>query len=419
MKIIKCPQCGSKINEKMKMCIKCGHILESFQEENENHRVVKQNEKKRYFHRYLIIGIIILGLLGFIGYRIYIEQQKELWITPLSKIVVNQDSIHYVNDLYKSDDRAYHHMLSKKERTLYDQLFKAITTFSSTFVVNTKEYDFLSLFEAKQGIGKAKIALLMDHPELIQFGYITVEEIDSNTVKVSVKYALDQKEYPIVLEQIHEIIEEIKKATHGKTDYEKAKYIYEWLVQNNVYGNADNPKCYSAYSALIRGSTVDLGLTRASQLLFQNVGILSLSISGSFDQKDREWNYVSIDNAYYDFDASVGIQAKDIAQNEIVYTGFFFENDLGYQKNYQKMVSNKKGKKHYYYRKEKLLFTYGKKTGEQLKPFFETDKKIIQIEFTNMQTVRSHIYELQTSLGFKGVHYNRNVVIFDMIDSES
>ena len=74
----------------------------------------------------------------------------------------------------------------------------------------------------------------------------------------------------------------------------------------------------SAYSFFTKGSSVCAGFAKASQLLFQNIGINSYLVMNT----DHMWNYVEYEGKYYVFDATMGTGFRKDSNN--YYSGLKF-----------------------------------------------------------------------------------------------
>lgn len=112
----------------------------------------------------------------------------------------------------------------------------------------------------------------------------------------------------------------IKEAEAKTTDYEKVKYLNEWLTKNNCYNSDLNaaetnyPEAWECVSAL-KGSTgtqgpVCEGYARAFKVLCDQIGIPCVLVDGKAKSQagssgeDHMWNYVQLDGAWYAVDVT-------------------------------------------------------------------------------------------------------------------
>ena len=100
----------------------------------------------------------------------------------------------------------------------------------------------------------------------------------------------------------------IRKETAGMSDKEKIIYVYDYVASHNydqifMYSKSNQ----SAYSFFTKGSSVCAGFAKASQMIFQNIGIESKLVLDD----DHMWNYVKYKDKWYIFDATVGTSYLD------------------------------------------------------------------------------------------------------------
>ena len=102
-------------------------------------------------------------------------------------------------------------------------------------------------------------------------------------------------------------------ATHAAiytTDYEKLRYINNYLVDNCEYvpeavSNPDKyAKAFTTYGCLIEGKAVCEGYTNSVQLLCELLGIPCLKVTGAAYGGDHIWNAVYLDDKWWMLDVT-------------------------------------------------------------------------------------------------------------------
>ena len=94
------------------------------------------------------------------------------------------------------------------------------------------------------------------------------------------------------------------------SDYERLAFIHDALVEKCAYdmqaktNPAQNPDAYEAYGALVSGSAVCEGYSKAMKLLCDRIGIPCVLVGGSAGGEAHMWNYVQLDGGYYLLDAT-------------------------------------------------------------------------------------------------------------------
>ncbi len=126
------------------------------------------------------------------------------------------------------------------------------------------------------------------------------------TFTYTVLYFTSAEEEQQLTEKVAEIME--KLALSGKSDYQKAKAIHDYICDNVTYD--DTYSKYSAYDALCTGSAVCQGYAISFYRLCKEAGLPVRIITGTGNGGAHAWNIVKIsDNAraagkYYNVDCT-------------------------------------------------------------------------------------------------------------------
>ena len=181
--------------------------------------------KRGFGFCFIIIGIILWYFFG-----------------PVYKCSdVDKNSEWYVNDIYMSDQYYYENALDDEKKGVYKQLFVALNNMEEEIVINHPYNGYVDM---------VWYALICDHPEMINittFYYtntgngVTIKPIYLTTSK----FGLNLKE-----RKVRRKISKIKSKVSKKSEYEKEKYIYEYLGESGAYGQTSKNSDQSAYSAL-------------------------------------------------------------------------------------------------------------------------------------------------------------------------
>lgn len=88
-------------------------------------------------------------------------------------------------------------------------------------------------------------------------------------------------------------------------DYEKAKYVFEYLAGNVEYqmGTEQNQNIISVF---LNKKTVCQGYANATQYLLTLLGIPAVVVTGTAEGDTHAWNLVQLDGAYYFMDTTWG-----------------------------------------------------------------------------------------------------------------
>ena len=277
----------------------------------------------RYFKRHKIISLIliVLSVYLYINYTRIIEENPN----------IDKNSPAYINDIYMSDERIYNNYLSETEKIAYDELKDMFKKRQLKRKLDINKYSGKSPKDISTDIMNAGRALLIDHPEMLQlasYGY----RYDDTMIQAKIDFAINN---PIMESlntlRIRRIIDNIKRRTKDMSDREKIKYVYEWIGDNNTYDElfTYTSKNQSIYNVFIKGNAVCAGFAKASQVIFQNIGIESMTISGE-SGGPHMWNVIKLDNKYYYYDSTYAASIRD--KNHPQYYGGLKQEEMNYYK---------------------------------------------------------------------------------------
>ena len=189
----------------------------------------------------------------------------------------------------------FYEMLTDVQKTLYKQIYANAEALNASFVptVNVTPDQTEQTFEAVFG----------DHPELFYVATeYTVKYTKANqVVEIDLSYytiANDLSSASVKFDDAAQRI--ISGASAYSTDYEKEKYVHDAVISQVEY-NDSAALGQSAYGALVDGSCVCAGYTRACQYILQKLGIPCYYCTGTSGE-DHAWNIVGLDDGFYNAD---------------------------------------------------------------------------------------------------------------------
>ena len=305
----------------------------------------------------IVIIIILIGLIGIFGYTMYSEITGEgnLKINfggetgfsingydepsnkkdNTSNTEINFSGVNGKNfDLEEERYRYLYHQLDDTAKTIYSKLYQNRENLKTgTYKVEFGN-TFSSLLSEDGGEDKLKKeyqsaieALLYDNPEIFYLEatnmYINIEKITRITgVKYNVyidnghktSYLAEgfysKEDVDMAENAIEQVKNEIVSLTTGKTDYEKIKFVHDYLIDNIEYDTSileDN--IYNIYGALVSKKCVCEGYAKSFQYLMNTLGIDTAIVIGTATNSNNEtenhaWNYVSLDGNWYAIDVT-------------------------------------------------------------------------------------------------------------------
>lgn len=163
-------------------------------------------------------------------------------------------------------------------------------------------------------------ALRADHPEYYwlsnQFacGYFsgnTAVAFDYKNDNIDVSYLCTADERNSLNAKLKYALEKfLSSLSPDMSEYEKELMLHDALLSSTVYDKAaaadssNNPFAFTAYGALVNGTAICEGYSRAFQLLMKCVGIDCTLITGFSKDQGHMWNKVKIENEWYNVDAT-------------------------------------------------------------------------------------------------------------------
>lgn len=194
----------------------------------------------------------------------------------------------------------YYSALSEEERVIYDQMFASITTREDVILDTVNE----------AAVGKVFQCVMNDHPEIFYCAAYQIEKQLRNTelirITFSPNYHMTEDEVRENQQKIDAYVEKCISGAPGTLgQYEKVKYVYEYIIRNTTYTpNSDNNQ--NICSVFIGGESVCQGYAKAAQYLLRKMGMEITLAYGNVDGQLHSWNLVRVDGEYYYMDPTWG-----------------------------------------------------------------------------------------------------------------
>lgn len=247
-------------------------------------------------HKILTIFLIILT------FYIYYNFTRTVSVNKL----VDKNSSQYVNDLYMSDGRIYNNYLTDQQKKMYDFFLENVQAHTKAVNIKLDDFQCTDVNDCIDLLFVAGDAIIVDHPELMSYsGWSAL--YDESTLKLKFDYAVSFTFLEEISEaRIKRIIDDIKRDTEHMSDKQKIKYVYNWIGTNTNYDTVftEASKNQSIFNVFMAKEAVCAGFAKASQIIFQNIGIESYGVTG-VTSGNHMWNIVEYEGKYYFFDSTV------------------------------------------------------------------------------------------------------------------
>lgn len=238
------------------------------------------------------------------------EGQFDSFLRPSSSSTSSSTSSPAVNVPDNTDEEPsdtsyrgkwYYSTLSDKCKAVYRRLYNCVSDggegceVSDLYVTDQEVYEAFWAFDYDNG----QFPALGDGYEI---NYI--DHRVSNKVKsIKISYGrLPSENLTNALETRAEPI--LAAARELDTDYERLKYIHDWLVENTIYSNTDQEYESEADGPIVYGQALCEGYSKAFMYLAQSLGYPSVCVVGVANLDDHMWNMVKIRNNWYNVDVT-------------------------------------------------------------------------------------------------------------------
>lgn len=200
-----------------------------------------------------------------------------------------------------SVEEYYYDQLPEELREAYRELYVHI-------MCDEDSGDFMAEIQ-KEDFWRVHQAVLADHPEMFWLGTSAQIEADysGRVLAYDLETVVPAEARPSMRENLEAAADDcIAQIPPEATDYEKIKFVYEYLINTVDYqsGSADSQ---NIQSALLYRASVCAGYSKSFQYILHRMGLFCTYITGEITNGgDHAWNMVRIDGIYYYVDVTWG-----------------------------------------------------------------------------------------------------------------
>lgn len=201
------------------------------------------------------------------------------------------------------------HQLSDEHLADLEAIYQAALNFETTcelpYPVNVEEFGYIMMLMSSEC------------PELLHVntsvGYTYHYDPTTNMVTdYTLPLTLTEEEYADQYAACRQVIDDLVAQTSGMTDWEKERFVFDYITQNCVY-DMQGDYAYSAYGTLGAGVAKCDGISLATKWLLEEMGINCMVVSGdpTVGEIGHAWNYVELDGQYYGLDVTADVRKAD------------------------------------------------------------------------------------------------------------
>ena len=209
------------------------------------------------------------------------------------------------------EEKFYYEQFSEEEQLVYQEVYQGIVDCQKKITVHSNDGEL---------VNRIVQAVLFDFPEIFWKDGSGKSAIYNDTyivLELTYTYVDGQKDKRET-EIKNEVAQIIGEASKQEGEYEKIKYIYEYLVEHVAYVE-DSSDNQNIYSSIVNKESVCAGYAKANQLLLEQLGIPCIYVTGTATNRDgsdsHAWNIVKCDGKYYYVDVT---WADSMKQDEAI-----------------------------------------------------------------------------------------------------
>lgn len=242
-----------------------------------------------------LLLVILAGIAIFL-----IWDLKSSWKEQPEKMQTAASSIDE-SDLIQ---KYYYEQIKEEDRFIYHALLQGVQEGKETIQVLSGD---------AEKINQVYEYLIFDHPEFFwcdgsaaTTSYSKFQGNDSYSL-VEPSYVYDAASRQMKQAEIDAAVTEcLKGISPEMTQYEKIKYVFEYIIETTVY-NLNSQDNQNIYSVFVNRQSVCAGYAKATQYLLENMGIFCTYVVGTVHGREAHaWNLVQCDGKYYYVDTTWG-----------------------------------------------------------------------------------------------------------------
>ena len=150
------------------------------------------------------------------------------------------------------------------------------------------------------------------------------------TLNFNQQYLTTYEQERYVNGKVQAILQQVNTTT--MSDYDKVKFVNDYIVQHTVYSDVANASPHSAYAILFEGKGVCQGYALLAYKMLTELGLEAMYITGEVYTGGHAWNLVKVDGQWYHLDTTWNDPLPDRGLG--VRYDYFLMNDMSMQKDH-------------------------------------------------------------------------------------
>ena len=184
---------------------------------------------------------------------------------------------------------------------MYGRLYEAAGKVSA-------ECDISDLGVSADDIYSAYWAFDYDNPQFLELGSgysYSYSITNGQKLMKTVKIDYSRKSSDVPQSKFESTARDVLAAAKAQpNDYERLKYVHDWIVNNTVYLKGDTYYESEADGPVIYGKAICEGYSKAFMYFAQSMGFDCVCVIGGAGGVDHMWNMVKLDGQWYNVDVT-------------------------------------------------------------------------------------------------------------------
>lgn len=231
----------------------------------------------------------------------------------------------YAKDIVSSGSTCNHNTcyaygtLNADQQNTYREIYAVITGMQDDVLLSSVDTDEIDV---------AFKCVMIDHPDIFYVKgyslgkYMYGDVIDR--ISISGTYTMTKADVEKKQQDVEQYITNVIEKAPRENDYDKIKYVYEYLIRTNEY-DASVYNNQNILSIIDSSRTVCQGYAKMTQLLLNRMGMFCTLINGEacgnsgsdvMQWGPHVWNVVRCNGKYYNVDTTWGDASFALSENE-------------------------------------------------------------------------------------------------------
>ncbi|MGL5972831.1 MAG: transglutaminase domain-containing protein [Oscillospiraceae bacterium] len=184
--------------------------------------------------------------------------------------------------------------LNDEEKNIYDIIYSSIDSMKDEVDIPKTSYD---------NVERIYNYYINDSPEHFYIKDIVYRTRGNEVISIKFNYFYSRQDVDLKKQKISQEVNVVLNGAQSlTTDYEKSKYIHDYVLNKTFYNDDGKNSNYWIDGVFLNGEAVCQGYGKAYQYLANLIGIKSLYVRGYSRDVNHGWNLVELDGKYYYID---------------------------------------------------------------------------------------------------------------------